>query len=224
VPQQAENVMRALLINAEEDCLAPCFWGITPGQTSFDEAKQIFTYLGLHSAIASAENNRQVYYPNYSFDNGLSVNLSVVIYDNIVESVEVFIELENFSAREAQERLAYSPEVLIHRYGTPSRVEFFIGMVDTPHSLHSMVMYFDTVDLIVEYSNEKDSADFLVCPLTDQQNIWVRLWFGEEPLYPPLPLVALDEATSMTLNEFSNLMMDNPEDACIDLKPYYSNH
>ena len=97
-------------------------------------------------------------------------------------------------------------------------------MVDTPHSLHSMVMYFDTVDLIVEYSNEKDSADFLVCPLTDQQNIWVRLWFGEEPLYPPLPLVALDEATSMTLNEFSNLMMDNPEDACIDLKPYYSNH
>ena len=45
-PEQAKATIGTLL-QKPVDCLAPCFWGIVPGKTSLDEAKNIFKHLGL---------------------------------------------------------------------------------------------------------------------------------------------------------------------------------
>jgi len=45
-PEPAKESIE-ILLQEPVDCEAPCFWGITPGQTTLDEAKNIFTHLGL---------------------------------------------------------------------------------------------------------------------------------------------------------------------------------
>ena len=83
-----------------------------------------------------------------------------------------------------------------------------------------MVLYFDTVDLIIEYNDYDftfNGSVFEICPLTNQ---WegVRIWMGENPYKPPPSfLVPLRDATTLTMEEFVSIMTGDPEEACIEL-------
>jgi len=85
---------------------------------------------------------------------------------------------------------------------------------------YHMTLYFEKVDFIVAY----DFGDVAplrsllrVCPLTDHFES-VSLWLGEDPEYPPFEMVLLEEATSMTMEEFAGLMTGDSENACFNLK------
>jgi hypothetical protein len=41
---------------------------------------------------------------------------------------------------------------------------------------------------------------------------------GKVPVYPPAEAVPLQDATDMTIEEFSNLMTGNPNEACFIVK------
>ena len=111
--------------------------------------------------------------------------------------------------------LAYSPETLINRYGSPSKVNFNVDRGEAPS--YGMVMYFDSKKLIVEYYSYDLGARWQVCPLLNQMDsVW--LWMGRDPQYPPLEDVPLEKATSMTIEEFSKLMTGIPSKACFILK------
>jgi hypothetical protein len=80
-----------------------------------------------------------------------------------------------------------------------------------------MDVYFDTVDLIVQYNSYDISAKWQICPLTDQIDS-VRIWMGTNPIYPPPDLVPLEQATPLTMEKFSELMTSDPKKACLTLK------
>jgi len=220
-PDQAEEAIQTLL---EEplDCLAPCFWGITPGQTMLGEATNIITRLGL--PVNSTTVDQKIYYgTNYKFESGLSIRVVLPIHLDIVKNVEISITPEKSQPGVPREWLAYSPETLIARYGPPSKAGFWVTRAAGPGGF-SMVMYFDEVDLIVEY----DSRDFdpiyageklshRVCLLTNEIN-HVRVWMGKNPENPPGGETPLEEAAALTLEEFAALMLGDPENACVELK------
>lgn len=216
-PEQAENAIRTLLRNPV-DCKAPCFWGITPGQTTLDEATNILTHLGLQVKSITYQ-GKDFYGIRYNFQNGLSVMVTLTVQEELVENLRVDITPEMQRAGILREWSAYSPETLIKQYGTPSRVDFFLGEIGPP--TYSMQVYFKEVDLIIQYINIDhvvfESGQTHVCPLLDQYTS-VGIWLGENPQYPPAAVVPLEEATSMTLEEFSSLMMGSPDKACFRLK------
>lgn len=207
-PAQAKNTIRTLL-REPVDCPAPCFWGVVPGQTTLGEAKNIFTRLGLHLV-----EDRTF---DYDFDNGLSISATLRIQkDWIVENLTIYITPEMQRSRIPREWLAYSPETLIKRYGMPAKVDFNVDRGEFPSYL--MDIYFDAVDLIVEYVSYDLGAQLQVCPLTDQIRS-VHIWMGRNPENPPpLELVTLEQATSMTREEFSKLLIGDPSKACFNLK------
>ena len=226
VPQQAEASIRELL--QEPECLAPCFWGIIPGQTTFDEAKNIVAHLGLQLEHTNTRDNKDFYESGYEFDNGLSVAVVLAIQDERVTKVNVYINPERPEDPETpREWLAYSPETLIKQYGTPSKVDIFGTMSgeqgDSLGLAYGVNMYFDAVDLIVEYYSAYDYVKIdpttglvRICPLTDQFQA-VRIWPGKDPQPEPSAGILLEEATSMTLEEFSELMTGEADNACFDL-------
>jgi hypothetical protein len=86
-----------------------------------------------------------------------------------------------------------------------------------PGPFFAMQMYFDEVDLIVQYTgthiipSQKGSSQ--VCPLTAQfDTAWI--WMGKQPINPPGQGVPLEDVTSLTLDEFSKLMTGDPNHAC----------
>lgn len=217
-PKQAKETILTLL-REPMDCDIPCFWGIIPGRTTFKEVMMTFAHLGLQLKYNTTLGNKEYYELNYAVDSGLRVSPLLAIENNVVKNITVYITPEAQRAGIPREWSAYSPETLIKQYGPPSRVDFFLGEIGPP--TYSMQVYFKEVDLIIQYINIDhvvfESGQAYVCPLLDQYNS-VRVWLGENPQSPPGAAVPLEEATSMTLDEFASLMMGNPDQACFDLK------
>ena len=84
-----------------------------------------------------------------------------------------------------------------------------------------MNMYFDPLDLVVQYTGENmlssSNHSPQLCPLTDPFD-YVRLWLGPEPPDPPLAGIPLQQATSLTMDQFTQLMLGDPQHACFTLK------
>ena len=84
-----------------------------------------------------------------------------------------------------------------------------------------MIMYFDASNLIVDYSGlnlfPHNPPSPRLCPLTAPFD-YVRLWIGEDPPHPPMfDTVPLEKATSLTLDQFTQLMLGNPQNACFTI-------
>jgi hypothetical protein len=212
-PEKA-NEMIKILLQEPVDCSAPCFWGIVPGQTTTGEAVNIFNHLGIQTKTITHQ-GQDFYNVDYDLDSGLSISVNLPINNNLVEIIVLTLVPDLQKAGITREWSAYSPEALVKRYGTPSRVDF---MADWgPGPFFAMQMYFDAMDLIVQYSGDNiipsQKGSSQVCPLIAPFN-GVRLWMGKDPTYPPGRGVPLEKATSMTLDEFSKLMTGEPNHAC----------
>lgn len=214
-PLQVEKIRT--LLQEPIDCSAPCFWGITPYKTTLDEAKSIFTYLGLQITEYNTV--------HFSVDDLLSGLISLDVGDNLVNSVSVSIDMENDSSETSRSWLAYSPESLIPQYGTPSNVEIIGSYVmdkvvfSESSKWYSMNIYFAEQDLIVYYEDgefESETSSYLACPLKDKFR-YIKLWFGENPKYPPPSTYPLEEVSNLNLNEFANLMSTKKDSACFEL-------
>lgn len=211
-PEQAKEIISRLL-SEPVDCSSPCFWGVTPGETTFGEAKNIFTRFGFQ-----LQGDRHL---DYDLESGLSLGISLRVRgDWIVENLVVDIDPGSQNTDIPRKWLAYSPETLISRYGQPSKVEF--GLDWGPRSLFSMTMYFDSVDLVILYlvygyvAPMGSDHSTQVCPLTAP--FQARMYMGKNFLYPPRSGVPLEKATSMTLEQFSKLMTTTKDKACFMLK------
>ena len=187
-----------------------------------EEAANIFTHLGV--PVNSTTVEQKIYYgTNYKFESGLSIRVVLPIQDDIVKNVEVSISPEKSQPGIPREWLAYSPETLINRYGIPSKLDFSVDRIrdaNVPQrTWYHMFMYFEPVDLIAEYAYGEIFPEtmFQVCPLIDQYDL-VRVWLGEHPESPPFEHVPLEEATTLTMEAFAELMLGEPEEACFELK------
>jgi len=148
-PGQVENTVKTLL-QEPVDCEAPCFWGIMPGKTTFGEAQNLFLRLGLNLRFTLAEGGKEFYGVIYDLSKGSEITPVLTVQDNIIKNLKIGINPTEQKAGTSREWSAYSPETLIERYGTPSKVNFASDW--GPQSFFEMDMYFDNFDLIVHYS------------------------------------------------------------------------
>lgn len=216
-PDQAAKAIRSFL-QESADCESPCFLGITSGRSTFGEAENTLNHLGLQSIYTNSEDSKEFYESRYDLASGLSFSLLLTIQKGIVSNVNVFIRPELLETGMPREWLAYSPETLISRYGAPSKVSFLLDW--GPRSFFDMVIYFDSVDLIVEYSGydiiPRQKGSPQVCPLTDQyDSVW--LWLGKNPVDPPANGVTLETATSLTIDEYTQLLTGELDMPCFKI-------
>jgi hypothetical protein len=218
IPEVANEKLNKLLLD-DTECSALCLWGIIPGRTTSDEAKNIFRNYGMNNEIIT--NNDKVYFNiRHEFTSGLTISANLPIINNIVESISLQISPERQKLGIEREWLAYSPETLVKRYGAPSRVDFSADW-GFPTPTIEMVMYFDDKNFIIQYISEPliNQEKYQLCPLTMQFDT-VRLWMGKNPIYPPSKGLSLEEVTSFSLDEFSKLLNTEPTNACFELKKW----
>jgi hypothetical protein len=207
-PEQVSEILMAALMEPE-DCDSPCFLGIIPGQTTFCSAKEILDRLGLDMTKTYTRDNHEFYEFRYEFTNGLTVSSVLDIQDNFVMNIITDVSSGEPIPSTPREWLAYSPEILITSYGLPSHVELWMDFPARP--LYAMAIFYEELDLIVEYGYAP--ASLTICPLIDAYE-GIRVWMGANPMYSPSGGVSLENAASMTIEQFSNLMLGNPEHAC----------
>lgn len=212
-PEKVRETMQPLL-REPMNCDTPCFWGIVPGKTHLDEARIFFSRLGF-----TPFEGKDFYTISYSPDTGGGFVVTLYTTGDIVKNIVITPEIAKPKEGSSREWIAYSPETLIKRYGNPSRVEF--GLDWGPNFVIIMIMYFDTSDLIVEYSGYNmipgRPQSPRLCPLTAPFD-YVRLWMGQDPPdVPSFKTVSLVKATTLTMELFTQLMLGNPQEACFTI-------
>lgn len=206
-PLRAEETITALL-HQPMDCPTSCFWGIVPGQTTIGEARNILISLGFQ---ATADRNFE-----YKLDQSLLISVFLRVRANsVIENLAINIVPEVPQAGTSEYWSTYSPNSLMEAFGTPSRVDLTLEW--GPRPLFDMAMYFDNAELIVEYMGHniipKQKGSPRLCLLNSQYEI-IRIWMGKNAINMPLPGIPLEKATSLTLDDFSTLMKENPDQAC----------
>jgi hypothetical protein len=225
-PEIARATLEPLL-RKPLNCVVPCFWGIIPGKTGFDEARILFSRLGFTPFEGADRNDpssgRYFYTIQYEFSIGRDSSVTLYTSNNLVENIVITPDIIKQKEGSPREWIAYSPETLIQNYGKPSRVK--IALDWGPNFVIVMILYFDDPDLIALFSGYNMIPDRphspRVCPLTAPFD-HVRLWMGPNPPNPPLtgspdPLekgIPLEKATSLTIDQFTQLMLGDPEQAC----------
>lgn len=217
-PDQARTAMKDLLWN-NEDCLSPCFMDMVTQQTGAEETASLLNYLGLNLRRTSIEHGIDHYSFAYRFDSGLALSTIVTVKSAILENFQLtFTPPVNENLSQPREWVTYSPETLISKYGNPSEVSFVLDWGE--QSFFEMDLYFKESDLIVQYVGEdiipRKKGPAEVCPSKIHFRA-IRVWIGENPLDPPVLGIPLEAVTNMTINEFSNAMLADPNHACFTL-------
>ena len=213
-PKQADIFFKELLWN-NPDCIAPCFMGITPEQTTLEEINILLIPLGPFYSCDLNNDKTGRCRTSHRFSTGLSITIRMSIESGIVKNLQIPVTLpEEQDGAAQQEWLAITPESLIKEYGIPSKVNIFADLGPTP--TYAIDLYFDANDMIYSYGSYDFGVDMRICPKSDRFE-GIRIWMGKNPINPPLETVSLEEATTMTREEFSNLLTSDIDGACFIL-------
>jgi hypothetical protein len=222
---EPENALATIqpLLEDPMNCEVPCFWGILPGKTRIDEARTLFGALGFTPFEGTDQNSEKGFY-TIDYESGMGRDSSVTLFHNryrLVENIIVRPEITEQEEESPREWIAYSPESLIKKYGKPSDVKFSLFWGANKSTETTMTMYFKDDDLVVHYIGSNlfpaQNHSPLFCPLTALFE-HARLWLGPDP--PNLPTfdaVSLEQATSLTMEQFTQLMLGDPQEACFTI-------
>jgi hypothetical protein len=220
-PESIQKTIQPLLQDPF-NCDVPCFMGIIPSKTSLEKVKVFFSPFGFQQTEGIGQNVGEDYY-SVDYENSIGYDSSVFFAasDNIVQTIVIMPDISRQIEGRPREWIAYSPEMLIKKFGQPSRVQIGLDWWPNMHNTISMIMYFDHLDFIALYSGDNmitgDPSSQKLCPITDPFN-HIRFWMGNNPPNPPsFETVPLEVATSLTIEQFTNLMIGDTENVCFTL-------
>jgi len=207
-PKKAEEEIYDFL-NNNQKCRFPCFLGVIPGQTQFTNIRD------------------GIYYPKFQSEIELPRSSEFLVENGIVNGIRVrYFSLPELSEQDWEN---FKIKNILNEYGVPSNIEF---MVDEPHEGDSPPNIY-WYDIKLNYENEKLIFLFIggfpkpmeslyICPNLGGEYAFntLDIWLGESPPNPPKQqLISLEEATSITNEEFHQILTSNDDEyACFYLK------
>jgi hypothetical protein len=216
-PQQAQQVLA--LFQKPFDCELPCFWGIVPEKTTISETEKVFSDLGLQLIFMNTHDGNDYYYLSYKFENDIKIGIQVIVQYSIVKNLRILIQPELFKEGAHRKWITYSPETVIAQFGMPTSVKIWADF--GPRPVYGMTFFYDTLGLWIDYAYgffTHAQSKLQICPLIDEFS-GITIWIGKPSIeYTPSGHVPLEEVTSITMDEFFELMTGRPDQACMELK------
>jgi hypothetical protein len=218
-PEKAQELISELM-ETNNGCRLPCWWGITPGETSWAEARQFFNTFAKEIHVSQRR------------DHGI-----LVVYDIEGSTREggigLWLNKENVIEKILTGPLSlkesFGIDKLLNNYGPPSEVLIratpsfpskdlpFIVVLFYPHD-HFLAIY----DLFAK----EVKSDLIACP--KDQKPQIILWSPSEEwtnervqaevlgVSPSRLLHPLDEVTDLRVEDFYQIFSKQDNDSCIE--------
>ena len=178
IPERVTEFIREML-ETNGDCDLPCWWGITPGETSWTELKARLTAAGL-----TQEGERLDISP-WKYITGHSVVVRFHRDNDVVDEIQIHCELEDevvFVDGMVDICGAYALPSALNRFGIPSQVNLSMSRLD---SLYDLWMTYGYAGIIINYPGlmVTDVEGWYICPVHGRQT-QIDIHFqapGDEP-------------------------------------------
>lgn len=208
-----------ILIETNGWCRFPCWWGITPGETTWQEAKQ---FLGTFSnKIYEEEDYQQEIQDDVAYTIGYHAIL-VQVPNEDRETYILFTEKDGVVVEIGvpqlyQESEFYPPYRILKEYGEPDEV--FIST----HPSHG----FDwIIALNLVYQERSFEATYYIFDAVDQDGI-IKGCFGEERatfgLHPPEKTIKIEDMYNLHPT-VTSIVLDIEEATGMDIQTFYETY
>jgi len=227
-------------LNDNGGCKLPCFWGITPGKTTWKEAKIIFDKLSILTE-------------DYKYQDGILHDASFDFYKN---DLRISVGLELFEEQQvisiivldiSDDLIAkyYSFTEILKNYGEPKKIGIdlkILGQYGQPDTAHLQVfLAYGDIWLRIYYNRiavkSKTSEAYLYCPndpiqILNRNSISMIIQAVEKPLdneslSKKLGGLAVNEpfsiekASNIKVNEFYISMINGNKNFCLETPVKY---
>jgi hypothetical protein len=236
--QERENYVQESL-SSGSNCKLPCWWGITPGETTWDDAEQLLLYLGVRIGAVPGSDPETIWHGTGGFDfEGISINNSFgfVESDGVVDVI--LISSEGYNRPEEFQALwkNYSPKKILERYGAPDRVRLNVTEAYALGRGYHLWFFYDELGFMFRYPGDIIDAPVLrVCPVIERmraidlslqaptsslslerfdavlEDIRLETETGKTRV-----LHSIQDATGLDEKEFYNMFMSEEQPTCFD--------
>lgn len=206
------------MLTTNAGCELPCWWGITPGESNWQEAMDQLP--GLNFQFWFLEEDRY------------DVHLDLAKAKEVVESINVsgycphsMNECDLF----AQDWSGYSLNYVLSHYGLPSRVRIVLALpIDSGGpTYYILYVFYDNLGISITYmgSAVKQGEVLRTCFSFDYITLWLQSTESSIPLEQTIDpdewyyTVPLEEATGMSLEEFYETFRH--PGACLEATPTF---
>lgn len=212
------------LLQTNGDCVLPCFWGIHPDRTRYEELYSVIDQLEGREFFDVVEVNghlRVSSYFMYEKKGTIHVTLTADLQGDIVKDLEVTILNQLDTGITSEDWSAYNMDNILETYGIPDTIELYFG---TPYdaltfairlkyeNIHTSVMY---GGITTESNKYLTPSSAIFCP--EEIGIdSIVLHIGEHPFNDEPDGVPLSIVTGLDEQAFHKLFTKNPS-ACLTL-------
>jgi hypothetical protein len=160
---QVPDSKRIRSLFSQPICYLPCWWGIVPGQTSWEDAYDLFNYLGL--PLRTRKPNVYTMHEVKIGDTNTIYGIQIQIYekDNVVDyiSVRSYLTPADF----VNMYRAYEPKEVLETLGTPSRIYVFASLLG--NTSYELDLFYDEIGLFISYggsTHKVSGTEIEICP------------------------------------------------------------
>jgi len=229
-------------LHAQPLCRFPCWWGLQPGKTTFEEAREFYRHLGFEQSVAAPPYiNKQfiLRLPKGPVRDKFHIQISTQMYEHALGTMQIWASKKE-SDMFYQYMEPYSIEHVINAYGKPDRV-----LIHTPsyygenhirgdggNYAFDISLFYDAIGVLISYEGEPSTfisggKQALICPqLKDKQvdSLFINLRTPDDtiplarfaPRYKSVDenyYLPSDEVTHLTIDEFVKVVT-KPNQAC----------
>lgn len=225
--KEGELLSTLLLTNAS--CELPCWWGIQPGVTTEQQARELVEAYGLEWIVSNTDFRAfGLGYPiagaDYRFTD---VGVSLWIDDGIVKLIEVSAirRRDDSEVTFVRDWQAYSPAAIVGRYGRPELVEF--EAVENS-SYYRLLLAYDSLGIelayIMPFTVTDDGGRQICLGLDTIDYIYPSLYPAHQSSSLPVKLlvsrlttyVSWEETTGQSLDDFVTIALNSD---CVQVAP-----
>jgi hypothetical protein len=227
-PEQEGDFLSSLMSN-NGGCELPCWWGVTPGQTGEQEARDLFASQGVDDWTFSDDSRiLGIGYPRTD-NSGYFRDVIVQFWvdDNLIQYIGVEgsyrRELNSFFVRDWQ---AYSPAEILGRYGIPDYIEF-VEVENSPYFRLGLSYESGGIQIsyIMPFESLNNGNRKICLDLENVDHIYLSLYFPERTSQVPVGIIptrldnytSWETATGLSKEDFQQLVENDISPPCIEV-------
>lgn len=233
---QERNVYIRELQKANAGCQLPCWWGITPGKTSWKDAEEMLKHLG-DRIVSNIEPDGSVIHGTSGFNyegEELYYNRVYIERDGIVDSIHILSIAESNEVAFQSIWESYDPRLLIRSFGVPSQAWLRTTSEkygDKGTTGYRLWLFYDHLGFVIRYDGGvKHAPIYNICPTFEngtERIDWIAFLLQSPDNQLPLERIdqvgitdryirTLEDATGLSLEEFYQLFTQEEQPACFE--------
>lgn len=233
--QERESHVRELL-QTNRGCELPCWWGIVPGKTQWEDARKLLEHLGVRIS-SKTEPDGSIFHGTGGFDfedEKIYNRIGITEKEGVVESIYILSDSGMNEAAFQSLWKHYDPQLVIPAFGVPSRVWLTTSTIKVGNkgiTGYILKIFYDHLGFVVRYDGGvTHSPIYHICPTFDDSSegiSQISMVLQSPDNQSPLDRIdqgdlidkytrTIEYATGLSLEEFYQLFTQEDKPACFD--------